>query len=73
MCYFCLDPLNLFLIDAITGELRTAKPLDKEAIDNPEGILTFAIKVKDCIFFAGFFRLTSENILGKRSHRRHKR
>lgn len=39
--------MNLFLLDAITGELRTAKPLDREAVDNPEGIITLSIKVID--------------------------
>lgn len=45
-----LDPMNLFLLDAVTGELRTAKPLDKEAVDNPEGIITLNIEVTP--FFA---------------------
>ncbi|KAJ8974157.1 hypothetical protein NQ317_003207 [Molorchus minor] len=38
------DPMNYFLLDAVTGELRTARPLDKEAIDNPEGILKLNIR-----------------------------
>lgn len=37
--------MNLFLLDAVTGELRTAKPLDKESVDNPDGILILSIKV----------------------------
>lgn len=41
-----LDPMEYFILDAITGELRTARPLDKEAVDNPQGILTLNIKVR---------------------------
>jgi hypothetical protein len=38
--------MDYFILDAITGELRTARPLDKEAVDNPQGILTLNIKVR---------------------------
>lgn len=41
--------MDYFLIDAVTGELRTARPLDKEAVDNPDGILKLNIKVNDDI------------------------
>lgn len=41
--------MNLFLLDAVTGELRTAKPLDKEALDNPEGIITLSIKAREIV------------------------
>lgn len=41
--------MNLFLLDAVTGELRTAKPLDKEALDNPEGIVTLNIKAREIV------------------------
>lgn len=44
--------MNLFLLDAVTGELRTAKPLDKESVDNAEGILSLNIKVT--VSFFGF-------------------
>lgn len=40
-----LDPMNYFLLDASTGELRTAKPLDRESLDNQSGVLTFLVKV----------------------------
>ena len=43
--FAALDPMNYFLLDALTGELRTAKPLDREALDNQSGILTFLVKV----------------------------
>nr|CAI5818230.1 unnamed protein product [Callosobruchus analis] len=39
------DPKDYFLLDAMTGELRTAKPLDKEALDDPKGIIKIHIKV----------------------------
>lgn len=39
------DPMNYFLLDPVTGELRTAKPLDREALDNPTGVLSINIKV----------------------------
>lgn len=55
--YFCgllhktvSDPMNLFLLDAVTGELRTAKPLDKEALDNPDGVIVLNIKVTLFLF-----------------------
>ncbi|KAJ8942766.1 hypothetical protein NQ318_002926 [Aromia moschata] len=38
------NPMSYFLLDAVTGELRTARPLDKESIDNPEGILKLNIR-----------------------------
>lgn len=37
--------MEYFLLDSTSGELRTARPLDKESIDNPEGILKLKIKV----------------------------
>ncbi|XP_017767839.1 PREDICTED: cadherin-87A isoform X2 [Nicrophorus vespilloides] len=43
------NPMNYFLLDSVTGELRTAKPLDRESIDNPDGILTLNIKAREII------------------------
>ncbi|CAH0559618.1 unnamed protein product [Brassicogethes aeneus] len=43
------NPMSYFLLDAVTGELRTARPLDKEAIDNPEGVLTLSIKARELV------------------------
>ncbi|CAH1176398.1 unnamed protein product [Phaedon cochleariae] len=43
------NPMDYFLIDAISGEVRTARPLDKEAISNPEGILKFHIEAHELI------------------------
>lgn len=61
--------MDYFILDAVTGELRTARPLDKEAVDNSEGILTLNIKVKFialllCYYLQTFytFRSISDNI-----------
>ncbi|KAJ8921829.1 hypothetical protein NQ315_008461 [Exocentrus adspersus] len=43
------NPMEYFLLDAVTGELRTARPLDKESIDNPEGILKLNIRAHELI------------------------
>lgn len=37
--------MDYFLLDAVTGELRTAKPLDKEALEDSTGVLTIDIRV----------------------------
>lgn len=37
--------MDYFLLDAVTGELRTAKPLDKEALEDSTGVLTLIIQV----------------------------
>lgn len=37
--------MDYFLLDPNSGELRIARPLDKESIDNNEGILKFTVKV----------------------------
>lgn len=39
------DPLDYFLLDSETGELRTAKPLDREALLNSTGVISLEIKV----------------------------
>ncbi|XP_076275389.1 cadherin 87A isoform X2 [Rhynchophorus ferrugineus] len=43
------NPMDYFLLDPMTGELRTAKPLDKESINNPEGILKFEIRAHEVV------------------------
>ncbi|KAL3278342.1 hypothetical protein HHI36_013673, partial [Cryptolaemus montrouzieri] len=42
-------PMNYFLLDAVTGELRTARPLDKEAVDNKNGTIVLTIKACELI------------------------
>lgn len=41
--------MNYFLLDPIKGELRTARPLDREALENSAGVLTFNIRVSQTI------------------------
>jgi hypothetical protein len=37
--------MDYFLLDPKTGELRTAKPLDKEALDDSTGVINITIRV----------------------------
>lgn len=39
------DPLDFFLLDSVTGELRTAKPLDREALADPSSPLNLTVRV----------------------------
>jgi hypothetical protein len=39
------DYMDYFLLDPKTGELRTAKPLDKEALDDSTGVINITIRV----------------------------
>ncbi|EEZ99177.2 cadherin 23 [Tribolium castaneum] len=43
------NPMDYFILDAVTGELRTARPLDKEAVNNPDGILTLNVKAHELV------------------------
>ncbi|XP_047099103.1 cadherin-87A [Schistocerca piceifrons] len=43
------NPLNYFLLDPETGELRTAKPLDKEALEDSTGVLTLTVKAREVV------------------------
>ncbi|GLV42165.1 Cadherin 87A, partial [Carabus blaptoides fortunei] len=43
------NPMDYFLLDAITGELRTAKPLDKEALEDSTGVLTLGIRARELV------------------------
>ncbi|CAG9836975.1 unnamed protein product [Diabrotica balteata] len=46
--YF-VDPMDYFILDSISGELRTARPIDKESVDNPGGILKFNIRAYEVV------------------------
>jgi len=37
------------LLDDDTGELKTAKPLDREALENSTGVLTLIVKARELI------------------------
>lgn len=39
------DPLDFFVLDRNTGELRTAKPLDREALADPSSPLNLTVRV----------------------------
>jgi hypothetical protein len=41
--------MDYFLLDAKTGELRTAKPLDKEALPDDTGLVILTIKARELI------------------------
>lgn len=41
--------MDYFLLDAQTGELRTGKPLDKEALPDATGVITLVIKAHEII------------------------
>ncbi|XP_024937586.1 cadherin-87A isoform X2 [Cephus cinctus] len=43
------NPFDYFLLDAESGELRTAKPLDREALEDSTGVLTLTIKAQEVI------------------------
>ncbi|KAK7790843.1 hypothetical protein R5R35_010718 [Gryllus longicercus] len=43
------NPLNYFLLDPETGELRTAKPLDKEALPDSTGVLTISVRARELV------------------------
>jgi len=40
------DPMDFFVIDPLTGELRTAKRLDREALQDTNGVIHVQIRVK---------------------------
>lgn len=46
---FNTDPMDYFLLDRQTGELRTAKPLDKEALPDDTGLIILTIKARELI------------------------
>jgi len=43
------NPLDYFLLDSETGELRTAKPLDREALLNSTGVISLVIKAREMV------------------------
>lgn len=44
-----VDPSDYFLLDAHSGELRTAKPLDREALEDSTGIITLGIRARELV------------------------
>lgn len=43
--------MDYFLLDAKTGELRTARPLDREALPDATGIIVLTVRVSIFVFF----------------------
>ncbi|XP_063989387.1 cadherin-87A isoform X2 [Diachasmimorpha longicaudata] len=43
------NPFDYFLLDRESGELRTAKPLDREALEDSTGVLTLKIKAREVV------------------------
>lgn len=43
------NPLDYFLIDSTSGELRTAKPLDKEELPDASGIVTLIVRAREVV------------------------
>ncbi|XP_011304986.1 cadherin-87A [Fopius arisanus] len=43
------NPFDYFLLDQHSGELRTAKPLDREALKDSTGVLTLKIKAREVV------------------------
>ncbi|XP_073952760.1 cadherin 87A [Choristoneura fumiferana] len=43
------NPLDYFLLDSATGELRTAKPLDREALADPSSPLNLTIRASEIV------------------------
>lgn len=44
--------MEYFLLDSRTGELRTAKPLDKESLPDATGLVVLIVRVR--LFFVCF-------------------
>lgn len=43
------NPMDYFLIDSKSGELRTAKPLDKEALPDDTGLIILTIRAREIV------------------------
>lgn len=57
---FSADYMDYFLLDPKTGELRTAKPLDKEALDDSTGVINITVRVGiiDIIHYVNTFKIS---------------
>ncbi|RZF35066.1 hypothetical protein LSTR_LSTR009658 [Laodelphax striatellus] len=43
------NPLDYFLLDSETGELRTAKPLDREALPDSNGVISLTVVARELV------------------------
>jgi hypothetical protein len=39
------DPMDYFSLDGLSGDLTTAKPIDRESLSNNNGIITLTVRV----------------------------
>lgn len=39
------DPMDYFSLDGLTGDLNTAKKIDRESLSNNNGIITLTVRV----------------------------
>lgn len=46
---FRSDPMDYFLLDSRTGELRTAKPLDREALPDATGVVVLTVRAREIV------------------------
>lgn len=44
-----LDPMDYFLLDSRSGELRTAKPLDKESLPDETGLIKLSVRAREVV------------------------
>ncbi|CAL4115826.1 unnamed protein product, partial [Meganyctiphanes norvegica] len=56
------NPLDFFLIDPITGEIKTAKPLDREALKSPDGVVKVQVKAYEVIRGSAVGGLDTETV-----------
>ncbi|XP_036327722.1 cadherin-87A [Rhagoletis pomonella] len=43
------NPMDYFLLDERSGELRTAKPLDREALPDSTGLITLTVRARELV------------------------
>lgn len=48
--FIFLDTLDFFTLDPKSGELRTAKPLDRDALQVPDGVVKLKVKVSSGVY-----------------------
>lgn len=48
------DPSDYFLLNAKTGELHTARPLDREALPDATGLIVLSVRVNLAHFLFHF-------------------
>lgn len=44
--------MDYFSLDGLSGNLTTAKPIDRESLLNNNGIITLTVRVSICLFIS---------------------